>query len=249
MSSASEIKLKIESGIYSTAKKNSKSEIFNIFREIKNNGEDIKNFIFCSRCKNVYKFNVKCTSNLLRHNCFIKYKSSKENSLPKVEPNTELKKKCTDLVVQWVVGNCRPFNVVNDEGLLNLAQFCVNTGHVFGKNLDVGGLLPHSTTVSRNIGSLYNNQHKILKEELCSIKEIGFSITCDLWSDNYLKTSYIGATVHYIKSGNIESKVLGMIGMGSDRNTGRFLSAIINIIKLFVFLFISENKSLQTFNI
>ena len=84
-------------------------------------------------------------------------------------------------------------------------------------------MIPHSTTVSRNIAILYEEQHRSLIEELCSIKNIGFSITCDMWTDNYLRSSYIGITVHYIKGGSIFHKILGMKGMGEDKSTGKFI--------------------------
>lgn len=219
---SADIKSKIDSALFTTVKRMCKSEIFNIFYDIKDsNDEIIKDYVLCIRCNNVYKFNENSKSNLLRHNCYKKYKSSKEVTPAKIQPTKELKKYCTELCVQWIVGDCRPFNAVNDEGIDKLAQFFIKCGHEFGNNLDTKSLIPHSTTVSRNVENLYDEQHSSLKQELCSIKEVGFSITCDLWTDNFVHETYIGITAHYIKNGSLIHKTIGMRGMGEDRSTGK----------------------------
>ncbi|XP_073847297.1 uncharacterized protein [Musca autumnalis] len=92
-------------------------------------------------------------------------------------------------------------------------QFILQTGHSYGKMK----LLPHSTTVSRNIAILYQTQHVILKEELVSIKDNGFAITCDLWKNEFLKRTNIGATA---QDESLSHKVLAMRGMDNLKNTG-----------------------------
>ena len=73
MSSATDIKTKIDSALFTTEKRNCKSEIFNVFYDIKDsNNEIIKEYVLCIRCNNVYKMNKNCKSNLLRHNCYKK---------------------------------------------------------------------------------------------------------------------------------------------------------------------------------
>lgn len=215
MSNFDVIKLKIDSGEFTLVQRQSKSAVYNVFYDIKDsNGEIMKTVLQCTRCKNLYKANARCTSNLLRHHCYKKYQAAKKEQIVKVQPTNDLKNKCMELVVQWVVGNCRPSNIVNDEGLYKFAEFLINTGHMFGHNLDVNSLIPHSSTVTRNITNLYAEHHETLKEQLLSIKDIGFSISCNLWSGNCAQTSVIGVTVHYIKAGSIAQKILGMREMG-----------------------------------
>ncbi|XP_073822587.1 uncharacterized protein [Musca autumnalis] len=184
------------------------------------NFENIKEKITSGEYTTVKKTGRSEVYNIFMHPCYKKYKKDKESNNIKVQPDYELKKMCLQLVVQWVVGNCRPFNIVNDDGLHNLVEFILQTGHSYGKNIDFMKLLPHSTTVSRNIAILYQTQHVILKEELLSIKDNGFAITCDLWKDDFLKRTYIGATAHYIKDGSLSHKVLAMRGMDNLKNTG-----------------------------
>lgn len=109
---------------------------------------------------------------------------------------------------------------MNDEGLFNLAQFVLNTGHTHGQNVDVRSLLPHLSTVARNVSKLYDDQRVLLKEKIAEIKKNGFAITCDLWTDNFLKTSYLGATIHFIKNKAVVHKILAMKGMHNEKNTG-----------------------------
>ena len=91
-----EIKAKIESGEFELIKRKSKSEVFNLFMDIKNSeGEILKTIVICDRCKNFYKCRPFCTSNLVRHNCYKKYKMDKENFKVKMEPNKDLKKVCS----------------------------------------------------------------------------------------------------------------------------------------------------------
>lgn len=79
---------KINSGEFCTVKRKSKSDVFNIFMNIKNaDGNIIEDLVICERCKNLYKCNDKCVSNLSRHQCYKKYKMEKDNkSEEKVQP-------------------------------------------------------------------------------------------------------------------------------------------------------------------
>lgn len=60
---------------------------------------------------------------------------------------------------------------------------------------------------------------KKIKKEIATIKSNGYGLTSDLWTDNFLKKTYIALTMHYIKEGEIISRLLGMKCMEGERCT------------------------------
>lgn len=106
-----------------------------------------------------------------------------------------------NIFTEWVIQNCRPFSNVKDEGLTKVSRFLISVGAKYGKNLNIDTLIPHNTTVSRNIDNLYKVHFDRIKNIIASAKTTGFSLTTDLWSDNYLRKSYLGLTIHFIMDG------------------------------------------------
>jgi len=113
-------------------------------------GKQMKDFVACKICKIVYKFSGH-TSNLVKHKCYI----SCLNSQALINVNSETKKEVTTIATKWIVRNCRPFNVIGDTALKEFATFLIKVETTYGANVDVDNLLPHSTTISRNVASLY----------------------------------------------------------------------------------------------
>jgi hypothetical protein len=96
-------------------------------------------------------------------------------------PNSE---KCiiTNACVNLCIKDLRPFDVVEDEGFMELASCLINLGAKYD-NVEAKQILPHSTTVSRNIHKIEkeNRQELInkLKPLLTSLYP-PISYTCDL---------------------------------------------------------------------
>lgn len=81
----------------------------------------------------------------------------------------------------------------------------------YGANLDVEKLLPHPTTISRNIGKVYKTTY-----------EKGYGLTSDLWTDNYLKSSHLSLSIHFIKYGKLVTKLLAFKSMDMEPCTSKY---------------------------
>lgn len=105
------------------------------------------------------------------------------------------------MLSQWSIENCRPFQLVHDSGLKNFAEFIASVGAKYGADVDMEKLLPHATTVSRNINDLFDSAFAKVKKEIGEDCNNGYGLTSDIWTDNYLRQSYISLTMHHIKNG------------------------------------------------
>ena len=70
----------------------------------------------------------------------------------------------------------------------------------------------HPTTVSRGVRAKAKSIRQLLGPEVReTFVEIGGSITFDLWTEDHTKTSYVGLTAHYCRSGKvIDNTVAGL---------------------------------------
>lgn len=215
------IKAKIVSGEFKINNKRGRSKVWDVFGSIKNeNGDEIQNLVACKNCFSVHKFNSKSTSNLVKHKCYILKKIKTDNKIEKTEVDVEDKKKSVLLVTEWTIENCRPFNIIRDCGLRNFVEFLISIGAKYGQNVDIDKLLPHPTTVSRNIQNLHNKYFEVVKTEIMSVKNIGYGLTSDIWTDNYLRTTYLSLTIHYVKEGKLITRLLGLKSMKGVSCTG-----------------------------
>uniref|UniRef100_A0A0A1XIJ5 Transposable element Hobo transposase n=1 Tax=Zeugodacus cucurbitae TaxID=28588 RepID=A0A0A1XIJ5_ZEUCU len=148
--------------------------------------------------------------------------NSRKRSLPAVDVDIETKKKCIKLATVWIVKNGRSFNIIADSGLKNLAQFFISLGAKLGENINIESLLPHPTSISRNIGALYDFHFNELKSEIQEHKKYGYSITSDIWTDDFFKESNISLTMHYVKEGTLKNRLLAVKSMGRVQYESRF---------------------------
>ncbi|KAH8321875.1 hypothetical protein KR067_007114, partial [Drosophila pandora] len=186
---------------------------------IKNeNGEQIDDFVACKMCYTALKF-TGSTSNLVKHKCYI-LNASKFHNAALVEVNKATKDEGLSIVTEWVLKNCRPLNIIDDSGIKQFSSFLINVGAKYGANVDVNKLLPHPTTVSRNIKSIYLTHFGPIKTEIEKYKAFGYAITSDIWTDNFLKTAYLSCTVHYIREGVLVDRLMAMKSMKGSPSTG-----------------------------
>ncbi|KAL1486595.1 hypothetical protein MTO96_046892 [Rhipicephalus appendiculatus] len=90
------------------------------------------------------------------------------------------------------------FYVVRDEGFLKIADELVAAGARYG-TLSAKELLPHPTTVSRKAAEVASFLREKLRPEIKAAMEDGrCSVTVDMRTDDYKKTAYTTATVHYV---------------------------------------------------
>ncbi|KAL1460423.1 hypothetical protein MTO96_043298 [Rhipicephalus appendiculatus] len=92
----------------------------------------------------------------------------------------------------------RPFDVVRDEGFLKIADELVAAGARYGP-LSAKELLSHPTTLCRKAAEVAGSLRERLRPEIKAAMEDGrCSMTVDMWTDDYKKTAYTTATVHYV---------------------------------------------------
>lgn len=214
-----DIKEKLTSGMYSLIEKRGRSEVWQFFSKIKNDdGEELVNLVACKTCYTVLKF-TGSTSNLVKHKCYLNNASKFRQGAP-IEVNQETKEEGISVVTEWVVKNCRPLKIIDDSGIKKFASFLINVGATYGGNVDVNKLLPHPTTLSRNISTIYSSHFGPIKSEIQTYKAFGYAITSDIWTDDYLKASYLSCTVHYIKEGVLVDRLMAMKSMKGLPSTG-----------------------------
>lgn len=153
--------------------------------------------------------------------------TEESSSSCKIEVDAETKKKAVQIFTEWTIANCRPFRIVEDSGLKKVADFFISLGAKHGKNVDINSALPHPTTVSRNIHKLYQTYFQQISSEISSIKNIGFGLTSDIWTDNYIRKSYLSLTIHYINDSNLVVRLLGMKSMEGQICTRNYLNLLI----------------------
>lgn len=213
------VKKKLQNGTYKIDIKRGKSKVWNTFGIIKNEEhEAIPNLVSCRSCLNVYKYNNRSTSNLVKHKCYI-LESSSQASVDKFQVDPESKRKMVGIFTLWCAVNTRPYSIVEDSWLKELIEFSISIGTKFGSNVDIDNLLPHPTTISRNINRVYEIYFEKTKLEISAIRDIGFGITSDLWTDNFFKKTYIAVTIHFVKEGNLVKRLLGLKSMEEEKCT------------------------------
>ncbi|KAL7724695.1 hypothetical protein ACLKA6_018881 [Drosophila palustris] len=88
---------------------------------------------------------------------FVRNDSGFKSSLfrPQITSNLE----ATTIATEWIVTNCRPFKLIDDSGLREFSKFLINV-------VDVDNILPHLTTISKNVASLHQKHFQPVKEDI-----------------------------------------------------------------------------------
>lgn len=120
----------------------------------------------------------------------------KYQTISKQIVNSE-KKKTTDKLVEFCAADVRAFQTVTGKGFVSLAQHFLSVGARRGE-IDVATILPHPTTVSRNIPRIkaikLEEVHPIIQK---AIENYECAATTDCWTDDHKKNCYISLTVHF----------------------------------------------------
>jgi hypothetical protein len=114
-----------------------------------------------------------------------------------------------------VCGDIRPFSILDDTGLRNLAQECIRIGkksltfipyindclsmYILGSTygtVDINDVLRGERTISRHIISVADDLRDKVKEMISiPLKERSLTISPDYWMDSYKKISYLAVTI------------------------------------------------------
>lgn len=71
--------------------------------------------------------------------------------------------------------------------------------------------------------SRFKIHFSILKTDVTAVAETGYALTSDVWTDNFLKMSFLAVTIHYIKDSSSKNKLLGIKSMKGLANTSKLL--------------------------
>lgn len=213
------IKKNLLSGKFKIAIKKGRSKVWDVYGKIEDNdGVELENKLGCIKCFSVLKYDGRSTSNLVKHKC---YTTMKETALVKLEVNKDTKQEASKIFTQWCIGNCRPFQLVQDSGLISYSEFLISVARKYGGSIDIGKLLPHPTTLSRNVNGLYYNMLAKIQNEIHTNCKYGYGLTTDILTDNYLRKSYMSLTIHFIKNGQLVTRLLGLNSIDGERTTSK----------------------------
>uniref|UniRef100_A0AAZ1XPQ9 HAT C-terminal dimerisation domain-containing protein n=1 Tax=Oreochromis aureus TaxID=47969 RepID=A0AAZ1XPQ9_OREAU len=109
---------------------------------------------------------------------------------------------CTCILLAQSVTLCAHHlhqSALYQHGFTQLAQHLVDTAARIGK-FDVCEILPHPTTVSRNVEMRAQSLRKHVVEEItATISKFGCAVTADIWTETYRKTSFCLALREYTR--------------------------------------------------
>ncbi|CAF1473288.1 unnamed protein product [Rotaria magnacalcarata] len=115
------------------------------------------------------------------HECHIVLKWTSET-----EDYSTIKERIVESYAEFCALDNKTFETVAGDGFISLAKQLMNAGALIGTGFSVNELLPHPTTVSRNVTRTYNK----LKQQLILFCENvqHFTITCDFWTESLTGT-------------------------------------------------------------
>ena len=216
--------------------KHFKSEVWKTFKLVKvvASGFIFQNLCCCHKCESVLSYSTKSgTSHLKRHvdGCITKKVTGAMNQyLNKTVTLTNAEKDSLKLLeMKHVFLGHHSFNSTEGPGLVELLQGMVNLGskhgkfdikpHLFGRNTVASCLKGEVTKVTSKIAD-------IISETAASDC---VSLTCDMWSDDYRKLSYIDVNAFWItKEFVMKNTLLGLKHFGSESHNAANITAAIN---------------------
>ena len=128
---------------------------------INSENQEIQPFVVCKTCQKLLSYPKGCSPlNLKKHSCHkrkIDESSTDEPHTKKfVVVSEQIRSEILQSCVKHVTHDLRPFEIVNGEGFKKLARSLVETGVKLGtKNFEIDHILPHPTTVSRQLQKVH----------------------------------------------------------------------------------------------
>ena len=225
-----QVTLKIKNGEFLCQEKSGKSDVWVNFEEVVDKEEQSIGYVICKNCSQIFKYDNKIgTSSLKRHKCPSNEKQPKITSFwGKKEIPAAVKEATSKKLINLVCKDIRPFEIITGQGFKEFAQEMINIGATYG-TVSVDNLLPHPTTLSRNVVKKAESVKNDLSLKLKFIFEMtGGAFTTDMWTDDYRKVSYISLTVHYIdENWQINEQVLAASKFPDVSHTAEHIKKVI----------------------
>lgn len=167
----------------------------------------------CNNCEKIYFYDGQNTGSwhLSRHTCNLETSETgkkDKQSTGKTQLPMDVRKKVVEKCTTLCVRDLRSFETVAGDGFLSLAQYFIDVGAEYGK-VNASNIVPHPTTISRNVHKIYNNvREEIVPEILMAIRNKEASVSSDMWTHDCKKINYITVTVTYIDNWTLKTRVI-----------------------------------------
>ncbi|CAF1935922.1 unnamed protein product [Rotaria magnacalcarata] len=150
------------------------------------------------------------------------YSSSKTTPIP-----SKLKLRVTQACTEFCAVDGRAFDVITDDGFQNLAKVLFDAGRsLYKSSIEIKELLPHSTTVSRNVTRLYK-EYKLHLVNICEQLN-SFCLVVDQWKESYTGISYCGIALRYVDDNyKLFTFILGCFPYDADNHSAPHLREFI----------------------
>ncbi|CAF1392444.1 unnamed protein product [Rotaria sordida] len=174
-----------------------------------------QDYVICDSCKSLISYkaqtgtggmqkHIECCrkiSNVLdEHNesKITKYFHSAKNKLNYVP--LKLKNKITNSLVEFIILDGRPFEIVNGPGFINLIECVLGVGRTLleSSTVSASDLIADPTTLSRHIDRIYDERKCQLISLFQTIKS--FVITVDFWKEYFTGVHYAGISFHHVNT-------------------------------------------------
>lgn len=191
------------------SKRRHSSDVWEKFKIIKYNDLCVPNFVFCTKCEAFCSYNGSTTTRLIAHKCIVDVNQNSIDNIegfevepkkPKIKFTQDDLKIVRNAASKFIVKDLRPFYAIEGEGLISLIQSILKVSQNYpniGPN-DLTTLLPSRNTLRSHVeNSVKQIKEKIKNELQKALKFPGeFSISVDLWKDNYRGNTYAGIISH-----------------------------------------------------
>lgn len=202
-----------------------KSIVWKTFRFIEDeDGRKLLGYVCCKQCKAILTYAPKNgTSNLYKHKCVNKSLQTENKPISDFfKASNDIKSKLTQGIKQdmqrgavaFTVLDMRPMHALFGHGLATLLSIFTCIGFKYGYLTPelCAEILPHPTTISRNILNMANDLIPKLSDLVRpAFSNIGGGITIDIWTDDCRKQSFMSLTVtaHFVdESFHLHDRVL-----------------------------------------
>lgn len=200
--------------------------------------EQNTNYVVCNKCQQLMSYRQsKGSSHLSRHKCAMLASSPSIDHYFNKKSKTNLPphviKECQEKCIQFCSQDIRPMDIVAGSGFKNLANFLIVVGSKFGE-VSADNLLPHPTTVQRNMLKIADNKREVIIDHIRPFIEKGLvASTTDMWTDNYKKRSYLSLTLHFIEDWKL--KMNNVYTVNSLLMKKKLVKTLENVFKHFLF--------------
>jgi len=116
----------------------------------------------------------------------------------KTKISAKYQNKLKDAELKFVIGGGHSFNSLENNGILELLQLAIEIGSNYGL-LDIHDIFFGCKTIRECLLKKFNAYLKSIREILDEpIKTHCLAATCDLWSDDFVKRSYLDFSVFWV---------------------------------------------------